>query len=74
MDATNHAMTIKTHTLHLCDCGQPANRKMQNSWQCERCISIKPDDYHGLTAGIRQKKISEVSAHRMLMEWKEKNT
>ena len=57
----------------LCECGQTATRKVNSAWQCERCIAIVPDDYHGLKAGIRPTKITEVSANRLLMEWKEQN-
>ena len=37
----------------LCDCGRPAVRVKNSAWQCERCLAIKPDDYHHMTAGIR---------------------
>ena len=63
----------KRPRVALCDCGEPASRKVNSAWQCERCISISPDDYHGLTAGVRLTKISELSGNKLLMEWKEAN-
>ena len=59
--------------MHLCDCGNPASRKKDNSWQCNRCLAINIDDYRRLTAGVRPAKIIDPSANQLLTEWKVAN-
>jgi ribosomal protein L37AE/L43A len=44
---------MKKYQFHLCDCGRRATLRRDNAWQCRRCASIKPDEYHNMTAGIR---------------------
>jgi len=63
----------RERTAMLCDCGNRATRKVNSAWQCERCIEIDPKDYHGMTAGIRPTTILNISANRILVEFKEAN-
>ena len=54
-----------------CDCGEPAVRKVASAWQCERCLNIRVDDYHGMIAG--RKPVNGPTANELLEEWKEAN-